>query len=236
MRRRAVLVVLGVVLALAGSSMTVVALPPLVTLSQLRELFPGKVGNAAVVSVGLPNLNKQMRAADITTPARKAAFLTTLAYESTFLYNIRQHGDDRKYGGRGYIQLTGAYNYQAAGDHLGVNLMRHPEKARSLKWSAAIASWYWTVARDVNPIADDLDMGRVNAAIGYPPGPHDAMRCDAFKSALKLYLGTVPKGVKCRRPQPSTAEELLRAGAPEQPHEIRCADQRREQPSGDLCR
>lgn len=171
-----------------------------VTIKDLKEMFPHHVGDVGTVARGLPQLNKQMRRADITSPRRKAAFLTTIAYESSFLYNAHAAGDTRRYAGRGYIQLTGSYNYQTAGDYLGVNLRKHPHKAKWKKWSAKIATWYWTVARDINPMADNLHMGQVNAAIGYPPGIHDKLRCKAFKDALRYYLASVPKGVKCKRP------------------------------------
>lgn len=172
-----------------------------VTIEDLRVIFPGRVGDADVVRAGLPSLNRAMRDADITTPARKAAFLTTIAYESSFLYNAHALGDTRLYAGRGYIQLTGGANYEAAGHDLGVYLTTHPARARALEWSAPIARWYWTVNRDINPMADALDMGRVNAAIGYPPGPHDVLRCDSFKDAIGYFLGTAPpRGINCVRP------------------------------------
>jgi len=182
-----------------------------VTRADLDAMFPGLVGDTDVVRKGLPSLNEQMRIAGITNARRKAAFLTTLAYESAFLYNVRAHGDQRRYAGRGYIQLTGSYNYQTAGDHLGVNLAKKPRLAQTLAWSAPIAGWYWTVARDINPLADDLKMGMVNAAIGYPPGIHDKLRCAAFKDALRYYLGKVPDGVSCKRPKPSAVFPLRAA-------------------------
>lgn len=172
-----------------------------VTVADLQAMFPGRVGNADIVAEGLPSLNKAMRDAGITTPARRAAFLTTIAYESAFLYNVTAAGDTRVYAGRGFIQLTGEYNYKAAGSYFGIRLAANPAWARSLPWSAPIAQWYWTVNRDMNPMADALDMGLVNAAIGYPPGPHDEMRCASFQAALAYYLGSVPAGVNCVRPE-----------------------------------
>ncbi|MFD3406424.1 glycoside hydrolase family 19 protein [Kribbella sp. NPDC058693] len=104
------------------------------------------------------------------------------------------------YGGRGYIQLTGDFNYGPAGQYLGIDLLGNPDLALSLQWSAPIARWYWTVARNINPYADNLDMGRVNAAIGYPAGAEDQRRCDSFKSALQYLTGSIPAGVICTRP------------------------------------
>jgi putative chitinase len=71
--------------------------------------------------------------------------------------------------------------------------------ARSLQWSAPIARWYWTVARNINPFADALNMGKVNAAIGYPAGTEDQRRCDSFKNAIRYLTGSVPGGIICTR-------------------------------------
>ncbi|MDN5893324.1 MAG: hypothetical protein L0H93_04800, partial [Nocardioides sp.] len=153
-----------------------------VTYDDLVAMFSGKVGDRATVEDGLPTLNAAMADAGIDTAPRQAAFLATLANESTFLYNIVQSGG-ATYTGRGYIQLTGDFNYEAAGNDLGVDLLGNPDLAASLDYSAPIARWYWTVARDINPLADALDMGGVDAAIGYAPDPaEDVERCDDFKS------------------------------------------------------
>lgn len=42
------------------------------------------------------------------------------------------------YIGRGYVQLTWDYNYKKAGDYLGVDLVKHPEKALEPKLAARI--------------------------------------------------------------------------------------------------
>jgi len=83
---------------------------------------------------------------------------------------------------------------------LGIDLLGDPDLALSLDWSAPIARWYWTVARDINPMADALDMGAVNAAIGYPAGEEDNRRCDSFEAALNYLTGSIPDGINCTRP------------------------------------
>lgn len=52
-------------------------------------------------------------------------------------------GDGEKYKGRGYIQLTGKYNYKKAGDALGLDLVKHPELAEKPEIAAKIAVWFW---------------------------------------------------------------------------------------------
>jgi predicted chitinase len=170
-----------------------------VTLADLKAIY-GTIPNEATVSAGLAGLNAEMVKARITTPARKAAFLATLRNESGFRYNAVQGGATGTYKGRGYIQLTGSANYASAGDYLNHNFTDHPDDAASLAWSAPIARWYWTVARDINPAADDLDMGAVDDAIGYAPNSaEDTQRCNDFKAALRYFAGSLPSGINCTR-------------------------------------
>lgn len=171
-----------------------------VTLADVQAMFGSRIANPSLVNTGLPSLNQAMRDANINTAYRKAAFLATLVHESRLEYNIREIGDTRLYGGRGYIQLTGDFNYRPAGQYFGIDLIGNPDLALSLQWSAPIARWYWTVARNINPYADALNMGKVNAAIGYPAGAEDQRRCDSFKNAIRYLTGSVPSGIICTRP------------------------------------
>ncbi|MGD7732477.1 glycoside hydrolase family 19 protein [Propionibacteriaceae bacterium G1746] len=173
-----------------------------VTLADLTAIFGAKVSTSPRVAEGLPSLNREMRLAGITTPERKAAFLATLAYESTFDYALNEAGSGAYYRGRGYIQLTGSYNYSAAGNHLGVNLAGNPNLAASLEWSAPIARWYWTVHRPhSNQAADGFDMGLISRYIGYGASSYqDQLRCDAFKRAYQHFSGTpAPASTVCYR-------------------------------------
>lgn len=141
-----------------------------------------------------------MAAAKIDNPRRIAAFITTLAVESMFEYNINQAGATSTYRGRGYIQLTGSVNYAEASLDLGVDLSNRPVLACSLEHSARIAAWYWTQARpSTNKYADALRMGKVNAQIGFPTGPADQVRCNMFAQALKILTGSIPEGITCTR-------------------------------------
>ena len=177
-----------------------------VTYADLVAMFGDKVGDRKTVETGLPTLNRAMADAGITTAYRQSAYLATLVNESS-LHHDAKGRDKRKFTGRGYIQLTGKANYTSAGDYFGIDLRRRPELARSLDYSAPISRWYWTVARDINPLADALDMGRVNAAIGYPyDKSEDAERCRDFKAALKHLNGSVPTGITCARPKKATED------------------------------
>jgi predicted chitinase len=65
-------------------------------------------------------------------------------------------GDGERYKGRGYIQLTGRYNYRRAGEALGLPLEAYPELAEQPHIAAKIAIWYWEwrVRPAVNNFAD----------------------------------------------------------------------------------
>lgn len=172
----------------------------LVTLDELRQIY-GTIPDEAKVVEGLPGLNAAMLRAGISTPARKAAFLATIRSESGFRYDAVEGGSDRRYRGRGFIQLTGDFNYRSAGEFLGLDLLGDPDLAINPLASPAIAAWYWTVARDINLAADELDMAAVNIAIGFAPSVRrDMLRCGDFMAALRYYSGgTVPEGVNCER-------------------------------------
>lgn len=160
----------------------------------------GKIRNEALVAEGLPSLNREMYLGKINTDRRIAAFLTTIAVESMFEYNIDQIGATSQYHGRGYIQLTGSANYEAASNFIGVNLLTNPELAKDIRYSAKIARWYWTVARpSTNAYADALRMGKVDAMIGFPAGPADQVRAAMFGQALKVLTGSIPEGITSTR-------------------------------------
>jgi hypothetical protein len=172
----------------------------LVTLDELRQIF-GPLPDEAKVAEGLPALNEAMLRAGITTPARKAAFLATLRSESGFRFDAVEGGNTSRYRGRGFIQITGVANYRAAGTYFGIDLAGNPDWATNGMVSPAIAAWYWTVARNINLAADQLDMAAVNIAVGYRPSmERDTIRCSDFMAVLRYYSGgVVPDGTNCAR-------------------------------------
>jgi len=64
-------------------------------------------------------------------------------------------GDGAKYKGRGYIQLTGKYNYRQAGKVLGLDLVNEPELAEKPEIAAKIAVWFWQ--QRVQPKVDNFN-------------------------------------------------------------------------------
>ena len=62
--------------------------------------------------------------------------------KAKLLGNIKP-GDGEKYKGRGFIQLTGRYNYAKAGEALGLPLEQNPELVEKPEVAAKVAIWYW---------------------------------------------------------------------------------------------
>lgn len=161
------------------------------------------------VADGWPWLLEAMEAAQINTPRRVAAFLTTLCFESWVRHNaVDGTYGTRRYAGRGYIQLTGkvlpdgdVMNYGPCGRALGIDLVNDPDLALTLEWSPKIATWYWTKARpNCNAWADELRMGKINGAIGYPlTDTNDTDRCMVLGRALEKLTGAMPTGIDCTR-------------------------------------
>jgi predicted chitinase len=55
----------------------------------------------------------------------------------------KQIGDGLKYKGRGFIQLTGRYNYKEAGKALNLPLEQHPELVERPDIAAKTSVWFW---------------------------------------------------------------------------------------------
>lgn len=63
-------------------------------------------------------------------------------------------GDGEKYKGRGYIQLTGKWNYEQASKALGLDLVKKPELVEKPEIAAKVAVWFWQ--NRVQPKVDDF--------------------------------------------------------------------------------
>jgi predicted chitinase len=126
-------------------------------------------------------LTRTARAAGITDPIELAAFLAQCAHESHDFKSMAEYGgsldfrkydpkyapkkakalgnkkagDGARYKGRGYIQLTGRYNYKRAGQALGIPLEKNPELAEKPEIAAKIAVWFWQ--QRVQPRVDNFN-------------------------------------------------------------------------------
>jgi predicted chitinase len=157
-------------------------------------------------------LTRTARAAGITNPIELAAFLAQCAHESHDFKSMVEYGgsldfrkydpkyaprkaralgntkagDGAKYKGRGYIQLTGRYNYKRAGEALGLPLEEKPELAEKPEVAAKIAVWFWQ--QRVQPKVDNYnDVRAVTKPIN--PGLNGLQdRKDSFKDFKQFKL------------------------------------------------
>lgn len=160
-------------------------------------------------------LTKTARSAGITDPVELAAFLAQCAHESHDFKSMVEYGgsldfrkydpkyapkkakalgntkvgDGARYKGRGYIQLTGRYNYKRAGEALGIPLEQKPELAEKPEVAAKIAVWFWQSR--VQPRVDNFnDVRAVTKPIN--PGLNGLKdRKDSFIDFKKFKLAQI---------------------------------------------
>ena len=88
-------------------------------------------------------------------------------YEGSSILGNNQAGDGRRFKGRGYVQLTGRWNYGHYGKLAGVDLVKNPELAADPDVAARIAVAYWKdrvdrdAARkgDIRKVTKDINGG-----------------------------------------------------------------------------
>nr|WP_203607303.1 chitinase [Streptomyces sp. SID11385] len=151
--------------ATTGTSQHVSAAAFVVSQSQFDQMFPGR--NSFYTYEGLtaaldayPGFTGT--GSDTTRKQEAAAFLANVSHETGGLvYVVEQNtanyphycdtsqpygcpaGTDQYYG-RGPIQLSWNFNYKAAGDALGIDLLNNPslvEKDAAVAWKTGL--WYW---------------------------------------------------------------------------------------------
>jgi putative chitinase len=157
-------------------------------------------------------LTAEARRSGISNPIELAAFLAQCAHESHDFQSMVEYGgsldfrkydpkfapkkaralgnkkagDGARYKGRGYIQLTGRYNYKRAGEALGLPLEAKPELAEKPEVAAKIAVWFWK--QRVRPNVDNFnDVTSVTKPIN--PGLNGlADRQESFKDFKQFKL------------------------------------------------
>ncbi|MFD4674071.1 chitinase [Lentzea sp. NPDC058450] len=145
------------------------AAPYIINDAQFNQMFPSNIRNSFYTLSGLRNaINWSGKFANEGSETIKkqelAAFLANVSHETgglKYVREINQSGDycdesqsygcpagTRQYYGRGPIQLSWNFNYKAAGDYLGLNLLQNPDQVATnatTAWKSAI--WYWMTQR-----------------------------------------------------------------------------------------
>jgi len=147
---------------------------------KLRGIMPS--ATPAKVQTYLAPLLAGMAGRSITTPLRQAHFLAQLGHESGALvfaeeiasgdaYEGRddlgntQHGDGKRFKGRGLIQLTGRANYTNYGRAIGRDLTADPTVvATDPALAVDAACWFWET-KHINALADADDVEAVTRKV-----------------------------------------------------------------------
>lgn len=99
-------------------------------------------------------------------------------------------GDGAKYKGRGFIHLTGRYNYEKAGESLGIDLVKQPELLEKPKVGALTAIWFWKTK--VKPRVSDFTNVEDVTKIVNPGNMHLSKR----KKYFEKYVDTMTRSGK----------------------------------------
>jgi len=138
---------------------------------QFNQMFPGRgpfytykglvgalTAYPAFANTGSDTVRKQEVAAFLANVSHETGGLVYVDEINTALYKDYCHNDaEHPYGcpagveayhGRGPLQLSHNYNYKAAADDLGLDLLNHPEWVSNnpeVSWKTGI--WYWMLSK-----------------------------------------------------------------------------------------
>ncbi len=136
-----------------------------VTEAQFNQMFPGRNGfytysGLVTAANSFPGFAKT--GSDTIRKQEAAAFLANVAHETgNLVFIVEQNtanyphycdasqpygcpAGQAAYYGRGPIQLSWNFNYKAAGDYLGIDLLHNPNLVQTdaaISWKTAL--WYW---------------------------------------------------------------------------------------------
>lgn len=108
----------------------------------------------------VPYLNITLKQYEINTPLRISHFLAQVLHESGGFkfseeiasgepYEGRKDlgntntGDGKLFKGRGYIQITGRYNYKLYSDYKGIDFLSNPKLLATPQYAMDSAGWFW---------------------------------------------------------------------------------------------
>ena len=114
-------------------------------------------------------------------------------------------GDGAKYKGRGFIMLTGRYNYKKAGEALNLPLEQHPDLLEKPDVAVKAAIWYWK--QRVQSKVDDFRVPD-NVTKTINPGMHGAdqraSKYDDYKDTMLVKRESIGKSRRVEPISPSS--------------------------------
>jgi len=162
----------------------------IITLEQLEECAYLSTDKRRLEAIG--PLNETLRVYQINTPERISAFLAQVLHESGSFRYLEElaSGKDYEYRsdlgnlekgalaaahrkntttgpfykGRGWIQITGYYNYVACGKALELDLINDPYLLSTYPYAALSAGWFWNI-HNCNSYADIGDFNKTTKII-----------------------------------------------------------------------
>jgi hypothetical protein len=118
----------------------------------------------------------------------KSKWNTSPGGEPYALYDFRTdignnaEGDGALYKGRGFIQLTGKYNYKEYGKRIGIDLVNNPELANAPEYAADILAMFLKDKEaKINTVIQNGDMARARKLVN--GGSHGL---DVFVEAFEM--------------------------------------------------
>ncbi|XP_024032795.1 acidic endochitinase Q [Morus notabilis] len=115
---------------------------------------------------------------------------------------VTEIGNNDLYRGRGPIQLTHDYNYQQAGQAIGVDLINNPDLvATDVIISFKTAIWFWMTPQDNKPSSHDVIIGNWT--------PSDADRSANRVPGYGVITNIINGGVECGQGQKDTVENRI---------------------------
>lgn len=153
-----------------------------------------------------------------------AHFKTLVEYASGTAYCGRQDlgntqpGDGPRFKGRGYIMLTGRYNYRTVGGRIGVDLENNPPVAAQPEIAVQTSGDYWT-SRNINRWADgdaEKNVQEVTKAINGGLNGYDDRLAYFMSAGVIWHEGYQPEPVEPPVEPPSIPVPPEPGGMPEQ--------------------
>ena len=129
-------------------------------------------------------LNATMEKYEINSSLRIAHFLAQIGHESLGLFYTEElggvdyfkkydnradlgnthEGDGFRYKGRGFIQITGRFNYIAYGHSVDIDFENNPEQLADVPYCADSSGWFWA-GHNLNIFADQNNVLEITRRI-----------------------------------------------------------------------